>query len=164
MTDMASTTASPTETNDNNLDVLDHVLEQSAQNLDARSSNFVHFGQLHFSNGKTYVDIPDDRLEVQSSLVAQSDFISGQVAVMINAQKRAIIVGVLHDPPKHLAKTTAIIDDEITTVTAQREIRLQCGKASISLRHDGRVLIRGTYVCSRATGPNKMKGGSIQLN
>jgi hypothetical protein len=41
---------------------------------------------------------------------------------------------------------------------------LRCGKASITLTSAGKVLIRGTYVLSRSSGVNKIKGGSIQLN
>ena len=49
-------------------------------------------------------------------------------------------------------------------LTAQREIVLRCGKASITLTRAGKVLIRGEYIFSRSTGVNKLKGGSIQLN
>jgi hypothetical protein len=41
---------------------------------------------------------------------------------------------------------------------------LQCGKASITLTKAGKVLIQGSYVSSRSTGVNRVKGGSVQLN
>ena len=49
-------------------------------------------------------------------------------------------------------------------LTAEREIVLRCGKASITLTRAGKVLIRGAYIFSRSTGVNKIKGGSVQLN
>lgn len=60
--------------------------------------------------------------------------------------------------------TTVNLDGERLLLSAKREIVLQCGKASITLRKDGQLLLRGTYVLSRSTGPNRIKGGSIQLN
>ncbi len=47
---------------------------------------------------------------------------------------------------------------------AEQEIVLQCGKSSITLTKAGKILIRGTYVLSRSSGVNKIKGGSVQLN
>jgi len=55
-------------------------------------------------------------------------------------------------------------DGQKLTVDAREEITLRCGKASITLTKAGKVLIQGTYVSSRATGINRIKGGSVQLN
>lgn len=49
-------------------------------------------------------------------------------------------------------------------VQARDQLVLRCGSASITLTKAGKVLIEGSYVCSRATGTNRIKGGSIQLN
>jgi len=47
---------------------------------------------------------------------------------------------------------------------AKKEIVLRCGKASITLTKAGKVMIKGTYVVSRSSGANKIKGASIALN
>lgn len=47
---------------------------------------------------------------------------------------------------------------------ADRELVLRCGKASITLTRAGKVLIRGTYLLSRSSGVNRIKGGSVQIN
>ena len=49
-------------------------------------------------------------------------------------------------------------------VAAGERLVLRCGKASITLTKAGKVLIEGTYVSSKSTGVNRIKGGSIQLN
>ena len=49
-------------------------------------------------------------------------------------------------------------------VSAKEQLVLRCGKASITLTKAGKVLIEGSYVSSRSTGVNRVKGGSIQLN
>ena len=49
-------------------------------------------------------------------------------------------------------------------LTAERQITLKCGKASITLTADGKVLIRGAYISSRSSGAQRIKGGSVHLN
>lgn len=49
-------------------------------------------------------------------------------------------------------------------LVAEREIVLRCGQASITLTRAGKIILRGTYVLSRSSGVNKIKGGSIQIN
>jgi hypothetical protein len=55
-------------------------------------------------------------------------------------------------------------DGERLVVSAKDELVLRCGKASITLTKAGKVLIHGTYVSSRSSGVNRIKGGSVQLN
>lgn len=49
-------------------------------------------------------------------------------------------------------------------IDSEEELVLECGKARISLRADGRIVILGGYVLSRSTGVNKVKGASVQIN
>lgn len=55
-------------------------------------------------------------------------------------------------------------DGQRVVVSAKEQLVLQCGKASITLTKAGKVLISGSYVLSRSTGVNRVKGGSVQLN
>ena len=36
--------------------------------------------------------------------------------------------------------------------------------ASITLRRNGRLVVRGAYVETRAEGVNRIKGGSVKIN
>jgi Domain of unknown function (DUF6484) len=55
-------------------------------------------------------------------------------------------------------------DGERLIVSAAEQLVLRCGKASITLTKAGKVLIQGSYLSSRSTGVNRIKGGSVQLN
>lgn len=57
-----------------------------------------------------------------------------------------------------------MVDGSEVVLEVQDEIVLRCGKASITLRRNGRIVIRGTYVENRAEGVNRIKGGSVQIN
>lgn len=56
------------------------------------------------------------------------------------------------------------IDGQRVVLTAEKEIVLRCGKASITLTRAGKILIRGAFLLSRSSGVNRIKGGSVQIN
>ena len=85
--------------------------------------------------------------------------------------RRPIVVGVIRDrgvaqdpagAPQQLVSVQA--DDDRFVVSAEREIVLRCGDASITLTRAGKVLIRGTYILSRSSGYNKVKGAAVDIN
>lgn len=49
-------------------------------------------------------------------------------------------------------------------ISTLESLTLHCGAASITLTGDGKVLINGTYVQSRALGTQRIQGGSVQIN
>lgn len=97
---------------------------------------------LVFENGRPECPIIIDTLHATSA--ETSDF-------------QVLDVGV-----KHSQEVT--VDGKRVSFNAFEEIVLRCGKASITLTSEGRVIIRGTHVVSRSTGSNKIKGGSVQIN
>lgn len=58
----------------------------------------------------------------------------------------------------------AELDGERVTLSAEKEIVLRCGKASITLTKAGKIIIKGAYLLNRSTGVNRIKGGSVQIN
>lgn len=55
-------------------------------------------------------------------------------------------------------------DVEELILTAGKRIVLRCGEACLTLTEEGKVLIQGAYVSSRATGAHRIKGASVQIN
>jgi hypothetical protein len=49
-------------------------------------------------------------------------------------------------------------------ISAVDEISLCCGKAQITLRKDGKLILRGTDVVSRSSGPNRLRGATVKIN
>jgi hypothetical protein len=58
----------------------------------------------------------------------------------------------------------ADIDGRRVRIVAQDEIVLECGQASITLRRNGRIIVRGTYVETHSEGTNRIKGGQVRIN
>jgi hypothetical protein len=88
------------------------------------------------------------------------------------------ILGLIHEPsatplldallesPPETARppTEAHVDGKRVVIEGQDEIVLKCGEASITLRRNGKVIVKGTYLESRATGTHRIKGGSVEIN
>jgi hypothetical protein len=68
------------------------------------------------------------------------------------------------DAPAGTPQVEARIDGRRVELEGKEEIVLRCGEASITLRSNGRVSIRGVQVETRARGLNRIKGGSVAIN
>ncbi len=86
-----------------------------------------------------------------------------------------IVAGVVRDRlapavPKpetvlHLAKPKdALLDGRRIVLDANEEIELRCGRSSILLRKDGKIVVKGAEITSRASGTNKIRGASVKIN
>jgi hypothetical protein len=58
----------------------------------------------------------------------------------------------------------ALVDGTRVVIEGQDEVVLRCGLASITLRGNGRIVIKGTRLESHASGTQRIKGGSVQVN
>lgn len=70
---------------------------------------------------------------------------------------RPVLAGIIRD---------AVIarNDRSRTIEADGQLTLRCGQGSINLHKNGKVRVRGTNLMSRSSGPNKIKGATIELN
>lgn len=101
-----------------------------------------------------------------TTVLARED-IGTQVALMFvgGDPSRPLVIGRIQRLPEaRQAPAVAHIDGERLELSAEREIVLRCGKASITLTREGKVLIKGAYLSSRSSGVNRIKGGSVQIN
>ncbi len=58
----------------------------------------------------------------------------------------------------------ARVDGKRVVLEGQDEVVLKCGEASITLKRDGKLILRGAYVETHAKGVNRIKGGSVKIN
>lgn len=98
-------------------------------------------------------------------------YIGREVVLMFEGAdpSRPIIMGVLQEgegmvPDQQPGQVEVDVDGVRMIVGAKEQLVLRCGKASITLTKAGKVLIKGSYLLSRSSGVNRIKGGSVQLN
>lgn len=95
------------------------------------------------------------------------DDIGAQVALMFEAGDpgRPLVIGRIQRGLETVGPVSvARLDGERLELSAEHEIVLRCGKASITLTRAGKVIIQGAYLSSRSSGANRIKGGSVQIN
>jgi hypothetical protein len=78
---------------------------------------------------------------------------------------QAVVLGLLWQPePAPPSPFTVEADGTRVTVHADEQLVLRCGEASITLTRAGKVLVRGAYVSSRASGVHRIMGGTVEIN
>jgi hypothetical protein len=82
--------------------------------------------------------------------------------------QRPLVLGCVVKDNDLVEKQAAMVevhaDGQRLVVSAKGQLVLRCGRATITLTRAGKVLIEGTYISSRSSGVNRVKGGSVQLN
>ncbi len=118
----------------------------------------------------TFPGSPDDRpLAARSIVSLDGHEVGGEVVLMFEGgdPRRPVVMGAIQSrPAKNVpgASVRADVDDERLMIEAQREVVIKCGEASITLTRAGKIVIRGTYVLSRSSGANRIKGASVEVN
>jgi len=86
-----------------------------------------------------------------------------------------IIIGLIHesiftpniqevfDVPK-TKRHKVDIDGKRIVLEADKEIVLRCGRSSITLGANGKIVVKGKDLVSRASAANKIKGASVNIN
>jgi Domain of unknown function (DUF6484) len=113
---------------------------------------------------------PASPLAARSTVTLRASDIGSQVALLFENGRleKPLVIGKIlvpgHPAPPPAKLVTAKVDEEVLTLSAEQRIVLRCGKASITLTRAGKIILRGTYLSSRSSGVNKIKGGSVQIN
>jgi hypothetical protein len=124
--------------------------------------------------GAPVVELPQDgaglrRVARSTTPLGEAD-IGREVALLFEGgdPARPIVIGLLQRALPRLAPAVEPVsvarDGERLVLTAEKEIELRCGEASITLTRAGKVIIRGAYVLTRSSGVNRILGGSVQIN
>ena len=109
----------------------------------------------------------DNPVLARTIVVLSREDVGREVALLFEGTDPAkpILIGLLAKPQQQRPRRVSVDrDGECLELTADREIVLRCGGASITLTRAGKVLIRGAYVSSHSSGVNKIKGGAVHIN
>jgi hypothetical protein len=92
--------------------------------------------------------------------------IGAEVVVLCDSgdATRPIVMGVLRGGTQRPEALPVEADGERLIVSAEHQLILRCGKASITLTSAGKILVQGTYVSSNSTGVHRIRGASLALN
>jgi len=117
--------------------------------------------------------LPGELVPARTTVALQRAQIGSTVVVVFEQGnlRRPIVLGVIRErfaavdmAPAAPTTVSVNLDNDRLVLTAEREVVLRCGDASITLTRAGKVLIKGTYVLSRSSGYNKIKGAAVDIN
>ena len=117
-------------------------------------------------DGAPLVDFPGNPAGVPLRALATARYaevsLGSAVALMFidGDRERPLAIGLI---ARQAEPMTPALEDRLT-ISAAREIVLQCGRARIVLTRAGKLLLRGAYVSSRSTGMQRITGASVQIN
>ncbi|QJI29075.1 hypothetical protein HKK55_10250 [Pseudomonas sp. ADAK18] len=115
----------------------------------------------------TYPGCPNSGIVARCTARLSPADIGSPVALMFEDGDpiRPLVIGLLLGAQAAPAPVASVrLDEQCLELSAEREIVLRCGKASITLTRAGKVIIQGAYLSSRSSGVNRIKGGSVQIN
>jgi hypothetical protein len=159
----------------------------SLNTLQPSEAKSFHVGQLVrvTAEGRALVDYPDNLMgpiearsiiELKPTHVNLDESSLPVLLVFENGDPTLpIVIGIVRDtlyPPAPLEEATisverprdVVLDGRTIALDAKEEIVLRCGKSSITLRKDGKIVVKGTQLVSRSSGSNKIKGATVSIN
>lgn len=111
---------------------------------------------VELSNGRQWIC---DVLLSGLNLTLVSDFKVGARLLVspMPAGNRPVVLGIIGTllDVQHSAEVV---------IASNTRLTLQCGEASIEMRADGKVLIKGDEVTVRAKGTKRIRAGSVSIN
>ncbi len=135
-----------------------------------------------FRDGIPMIDFPANGtgsfLAARSTVALHETNVGREVVLLFEQgdSRRPIVVGLIQNPelgcrgvsgnPDAQNKEQRVVelDGDKLILSAEREIVLRCGQASITLTRAGKILVRGAYLLSRSSGINRIKGAAVQIN
>ena len=109
--------------------------------------------------------VGDEVLLATSEAPEARPIILGVVAAALATGPDASAEGAAAPPTSRetVPETTAIRNTRIV-VEAGEELTLKCGGGTIKIRKDGKIIVSGEHVLTRARGTQRIKGGSVAIN
>lgn len=132
---------------------------------------------LGFQDGAPLVVFPsnpkDHAITARSLTQLSQDDVGSEVALLFEDGRHdsPMIVGRVLESPQKPARnrlapdaTIAQDEDEPIVIQSRKRMEFRCGKASIVMKADGTVTVRGTQILTRAERTNRVQGATVSLN
>jgi hypothetical protein len=119
------------------------------------------------------------RCALTEAIVSASarEWVPNETRVLVaidDRQSLPVVFAVVSASRVHLAEHTAplspaegkevFVDGDRLVLDAKREIVLRCGESELILRSDGKVVVKGRDVMSRAARSNSIRGANVKIN
>ena len=138
------------------------IAELVAEIPDAGGSHIIRVKLLSFdSEGRLWVSNSEGRTFACDVLqvAGNASFDPGDelLVLLCLGQPAGVVLG-------RVGRFVPEVPSARVTVEATESLTLKCGEASIDLRADGKVMVRGEDVLLRAKGTQRIRAGTVSIN
>lgn len=126
------------------------------------------------SDGRLFVDFPGNLAGPVAAKLAVSAM---EIADVVDRAEPAEILLVFENNDPALPIIVGTVRDRLPSdgieiyvrgrriaIDADEEVELRCGEAKVRITRDGKVVVLGNDVVSRARRQNRIKGGTVNIN
>ena len=117
--------------------------------------------------GRGQVDVQGASMTARTTLALEAKHVGSQVTLLLSEDEPRwpVILGVVlpADAPE-TPPMEARLDGKRVRLEAKTELVLRCGRASLTLTRDGKVVLRGAEVLQTSTGTHRIQGASVRIN
>jgi hypothetical protein len=114
----------------------------------------------------------DHAIAARSLTHLGQDDVGSEVALLFEDGRKdsPLIIGRIMEPvrlpaePQPSRPLVIADEDQPIVIKSRRSLEFRCGKASIVMKADGTVTIRGTQILTRAERTNRVQGATVALN
>ena len=86
------------------------------------------------------------------------------VLLILTAENPPIVAGLTQPVPAVQGRAEETLDPQVASLEGAERVEIRCGKASIVLTKEGKVIVNGTYLSWDSAGALRIRGGSIDMN
>jgi len=86
------------------------------------------------------------------------------VVVALLRSRTPLTDAVLEAALPSASQRVARVDGKRVEIEGRDEVVLRCGRASLTLSRDGKVLLRGVKVVTHADGVHRIRGAKVEIN
>jgi hypothetical protein len=131
-------------------------------------------GQVQMKTGTITVLRPGELIAMlEDEQAVRCDVLISAAGISLDlAQDDKVLIAITHDSPAGLrgivlGRVAPYGEQRMASkvvVSAAQGVEVRCGEASIDLRADGKVLIKGEDVLLRAKGTQRIRAGNVAIN
>jgi hypothetical protein len=106
----------------------------------------------------------------QTTLPLRAAEVGSRVVLAVGVRDEVIVTGVVRPAgkgalaPVPSSPRELSLDGERLILSAEQEIVLRCGQASITLTADGKIVVRGADVLQVSSGLHRIQGSAVEIN
>lgn len=128
-------------------------------------------GEIRVENDPEGLSMPCDFLRTSSAPLPELNPGDWVLYALDETKSHGYVLGLIQkylpeDEKSYGEPMAATFQKDVQEITfnADEKIELRCGKSSLTMNKDGKIVLKGSHLLSRSSGPNRIKGASVNIN